>query len=211
MFKQIKIKKNSQIAVSPEDVTGTIDFEALFGSKKPVEMEIGSGKGTFLVEQAKAYPGTHFFGIEWANKFYRYAVDRMERWSVLNVRMMRTDAAVFIKEHVPDSSLKIFHLYFPDPWPKKRHHKRRFFCDENLAQVHRILEPDGIVNVATDHENYFEQMTDVAARAVQQGLFEEIPFIRPAGAREGELVGTNYERKYILEGRQTYTLALRKK
>jgi tRNA (guanine-N7-)-methyltransferase len=102
-------------------------------------------------------------------------------------------------------------LYFPDPWPKKRHHKRRFFQDDNLAQVYRILEPEGIINIATDHAGYFEQMTEVAGKAIGAGFFEEIPFIRPAGAQEGERVGTNYERKYIKEGRPTYTLALRKK
>ena len=198
-------------AVSIDSIDGIIDFETLFGRKRPVEMEIGSGKGTFLVEQAKAFPETNFFGIEWANKFYKYAVDRMERWQLCNVRLLRTDAAIFIKDHVVDASIKMFHLYFPDPWPKKSHHKRRFFCDENLAQIHRILQANGIVNIATDHENYFEQMTDVAGKAIQAGLFEEIPFIRPAGAADGELVGTNFERKYIKEGRHTYTLALRKK
>lgn len=203
-----KIRNN--IAVLPDSLEEIVNFEALFGRKAPVELEIGSGKGTFLVEQAKAFPETNFWGVEWANKFYKYAVDRMERWGLLNVRMIRTDAALLIREHIPDASLKMFHLYFPDPWPKKRHHKRRFFCDENLAQIHRILEPDGIVNVATDHENYFEQMTEVAAKAVQAGLFKEIDFIRPVGAREGESVGTNFERKYIKEGRRTYTLALRK-
>ncbi|MBL7215882.1 MAG: tRNA (guanosine(46)-N7)-methyltransferase TrmB [Phycisphaerae bacterium] len=210
MFQNKKLK-NFCAAVSPDDLDGIMDFETLFGRKGPVEMEIGSGKGTFLVEQAKAFPDTNFFCIEWANKFYKYTVDRIQRWGLLNVRLIRTDAAVFIKNHVPDGSLKMFHLYFPDPWPKKRHHKRRFFCDENLAQIYRILEVDGVVNMATDHENYFEQMVEVAGKAIQAELFEEIPFIRPAGAREGELVGTNYERKYFKEGRHTYTLALRKK
>lgn len=205
-----KKNENLMVAVSPDDLDGMLDFEALFERTGPVELEIGSGKGTFLVEQAKAFPDTNFFGVEWANKFYKYAVDRMERWGLSNVRMIRTDAALLIRDHIPDASLQMFHLYFPDPWPKKRHHKRRFFWDENLAQVHRILAPRGIVNVATDHENYFEQMTDVADRADQAGLFETVDFTRPAGARDGEYVGTNYERKYIIEGRQTYTLALRK-
>jgi tRNA (guanine-N7-)-methyltransferase len=210
MFQEKKTTP-TRVAVSPDDPAGTMDFEALFGRKGPVEMEIGSGKGTFLVEQAKAFPDTSFFGIEWANKYYRYAVDRIERRGLLNVCLMRTDGVVFIKDRLPDACVQMFHLYFPDPWPKKRHHKRRFFCDENLAQVYRILKAEGIMNVATDHENYFEQMTDVAGKAVRAGLFEEIPFIRPAGAHAGELVGTNYERKYRNEGRPTYTLALRKK
>lgn len=206
-----KIKQGQNTAILPEEVPEMADFEALFGRNGPVEMEIGSGKGTFLLEQAKAFPETSFFGIEWANKYFRYAVDRMQRWGISNVRLMRTDAALFIKEHILDASITMFHLYFPDPWPKKRHHKRRFFTDENLTHVHRILKTGGIVNVATDHAPYFEQITDVAGKAVRAGHFEQIPFIRPAGAKEGELVGTNYERKYRKEGRPVYTLALRKK
>jgi tRNA (guanine-N7-)-methyltransferase len=134
----------------------------------------------------------------------------MGRWNIKNVRLMRTDAATFISEHVPDESIQRFHLYYPDPWPKKKHNKRRFFCDENLSQLRRILVPGGIINIATDHADYFEQMTDVGRRAVKHGMFVEIEFIRPSGAKEGEFVGTNYERKYIKEGRSTYTLALKK-
>ena len=95
-------------------------------------------------------------------------------------------------------------------WPKKKHNKRRFFCDENLVQLLRILRPDGIINIATDHADYFEQMTGGARRAIEQKLVKEIDFIRPAGAKDGEIVGTNYERKYMEEGRKTYTLALQK-
>jgi tRNA (guanine-N7-)-methyltransferase len=204
------VKDYKNISVMPEKADGMLDFDILFGRSVPVEMEVGSGKGTFLLEEAKAFPGKNFFGVEWANKYYKLAVDRMGRWSMVNVRLMRTDAAIFIVEHIPDASISVFHLYFPDPWPKKRHNKRRFFCDENLIQLLRILKPEGIINIATDHADYFEQMTEVAERAIQQGRFKETDFIRPAGANDGEIVGTNYERKYMKEGRSTYTLALQK-
>ena len=187
-----------------------IDFDVLFGRSAPVEMEVGSGKGTFILEEARAFPDKNFFGIEWANKYYKLAVDRMGRWEMRNVRMMRTDAADFIAGHIPDASIGVFHLYFPDPWPKKRHNKRRFFCDENLLQLLRILKPSGIINVATDHADYFEQMTEAAERAIGQDVVKAIDFNRPAGARDGETVGTNFERKYLKEGRKTYTLALQK-
>ena len=204
------IKDYENISIRPESVAGMLNFDILFGRSVPVEMEVGSGKGTFLLEEAKAFPEKNFFGIEWANKYYKLAVDRMGRWDMANIRMMRTDAASFIAEHISDESIGVFHLYFPDPWPKKRHNKRRFFCDENLTQLLQILKPDGIINIATDHADYFEQMSAVAERAVEQGRVREIDFIRPAGAGEGELVGTNYERKYMKESRKTYTLALQK-
>lgn len=204
------VNEYRNILIEPENIAGKLDFGDLFGRSAPVEMEVGSGKGTFLLDEAKTFPEKNFLGIEWANKYYKYAVDRIGRWGVRNVRLMRTDAAAFMAEHISGASIHVFHLYFPDPWPKKKHHRRRFFCDENLVHLLRILKPDGIINIATDHAGYFEQMTDVAGRAIEQGLVKEIEFIRPAGAREGEIVGTNYERKYMKEGRRTYTLALQK-
>lgn len=204
------VRDFSDIAIDPKDIEGRLNFNDIFGRKGPVELEIGSGKGTFLLAEAQAFPEKNFLGIEWANKYYKYAVDRLGRWSIPNVRLVRTDAAVFLRDHVPDGSIQRFHMYFPDPWPKKKHHKRRFFCDENLIEILRILEPNGIINIATDHADYFEQMTDVAEKGVARGLVEKVPFIRAAGAIEGEFAGTNYERKYKTEGRVTNTMALRK-
>jgi tRNA (guanine-N7-)-methyltransferase len=209
-MKKRAVKNYTNIVIDPENVEGMLNFDDFFGGPAVVEMEVGSGKGTFLLEEAKAFPEKNFFGIEWANKYYKYAVDRMGRWAIDNVRLMRTDAAIFIAEHIPDTSIEVFHLYFPDPWPKKRHNKRRFFCDENLNQLLRILKPNGIINIATDHAGYFEQMTEVAKRAIDRGTVKKIDFISPAGARDGEIVGTNYERKYITQGRRTNTLALQK-
>jgi tRNA (guanine-N7-)-methyltransferase len=198
------------ISIRPETLDGRIDFEVLFGRLGPVEIEIGSGKGTFLVSQAQAFNKTCFLGIEWASKYYRFAVDRAGRWGLDNVRLIRTDAAHFIAAHVADGSVDGFHLYFPDPWPKRYHHKRRFFDTENLARMLCCLKPSGWINMATDHLNYFEQMQAVAQQAVEAGQVVVIPFMRPVGAQEGEVVGTNYERKYMPEGRRTYTLALQK-
>lgn len=199
-----------EISIEPENIDGVLDFAHLFGRSAPVEMEVGSGKGTFLLAEAQAFPEKNFLGIEWANKYYKSAVDRLGRWNIQNVRIIRTDATDFIAGHVPDNSVQTLHLYFPDPWPKKKHHKRRFFRDENMAQLLRILEPQGTINIATDHAGYFEQMTDVSGRAIEQDLVRVIEFRRPSAAKNGELVGTNYERKYIKEGRKTYTLALQK-
>jgi tRNA (guanine-N7-)-methyltransferase len=200
-----------ELVLEPERLEGTLTTEMIFGRCGPLELEVGSGKGTFLLEQARAFPETLFIGIEWANKYYKYAVDRLGRWGVSNVRLVRTDAADFIREHIGDGSVRMFHLYFPDPWPKKKHHKRRFFSEENLPEMVRILSAGGIINMATDHEDYYAQMRRVADGAIRAALFEEIDFVRPAGARPGETAGTNYERKYMKEGRQTYTLALRKR
>ena len=197
------------ISLKTEDLDGKIVFPDLFGRSAKVHIEIGSGKGTFLLNQAKENPGDNFLGIEWANKYYRYAVDRIGRWGLSNVRLIRTDAASFIIDFVDDNSVDCFHIYFPDPWPKKRHNKRRFICDTNLAQLIRCLKTGGQLRIATDHAEYFEQIQEVLAKA--SDIFEEIDFLPTAGAEKGEWVGTNFERKYIKEQREIYTKALIKK
>jgi len=196
------------ISLKAEELDGKIDFVRIFGRPGPVHIEIGSGKGTFLLSQAKARPGDNFLGIEWARKYYRYAVDRIGRWGLTNVRIIRTDAAGFIADYVPDESVDCFHIYFPDPWPKKRHHKRRFICSANLEHLIRCLKKDGQLRIATDHADYFEQIKRVIV--ARSDALEQIDFIKPAGAEEGELTGTNFERKYIKDQRPIYTIAARK-
>jgi len=103
-----QLKEYPNIALRPEDIAGKIDFFNIFGRKNEVHIEIGSGKGTFLVNQAAALPDVNFLGIEWANKYYKYAVDRMGRRSRGNARLIRTEAASFLAEHIDDNSVKCF-------------------------------------------------------------------------------------------------------
>src|SRR5213075_805870 len=105
----------------------------------PVELEIGYGKGTFLTDQAKARPGVNFLGIEWANWFFRYASDRLRRNDCMNVRMVRAEASFFLQEFVLPETISVLHIYFPDPWPKARHHKRRLVQENFMPLAHRIL------------------------------------------------------------------------
>jgi tRNA (guanine-N7-)-methyltransferase len=196
------------ISLKAEDLDGKIDFVRIFGRHGPVHIEIGSGKGTFLLSQATSQPGDNFLGIEWARKYYRYAVDRIGRWGLTNVRIIRTDATGFLADSVPDDSVDCFHIYFPDPWPKKRHHKRRFICSANLEHLIRCLKTAGQLRIATDHPDYFEQIKMVLAD--RSDALEEIDFTKPAGAESGEWVGTNFERKYIKDKRPIYTIAAQK-
>ena len=202
------LKEYPSVALKPEDLDGKIDFARIFGRKGHVHIEIGVGKATFLLNQARALPDDNFLGIEWARKYYRYAVDRIGRWRLNNVRIIRTDAAQFLAGSIPDSSIICFHIYFPDPWPKKRHHKRRFFNSANLDQLLRCLIPAGTIRIATDHADYFEQIQKVISSHSQ--TLEKIDFLPTAGADTGEWVGSNFERKYRKENRTIYTLALKK-
>jgi tRNA (guanine-N7-)-methyltransferase len=145
------LKDYPEVSLKPEDLDGKIDFVRIFGRSGPVHLEIGIGKAAFLLNQAKSLTDENFLGIEWARKYYRYSVDRIGRWALKNVRIIHTDAAVFLADFIPDNSVDCFHIYFPDPWPKKRHHKRRFFCSANLEQLLRCLKPNGTIRIATDH------------------------------------------------------------
>ncbi len=91
------LKEYPSVALKPENLDGKIDFVRVFGRAGPVHIEIGTGKGTFLLNQARAQPGGNFLGIEWARKYYRYAVDRIGRWGLTNVRIIRT----FVRPHRP--------------------------------------------------------------------------------------------------------------
>lgn len=202
------LKDYPNISLDYENLDKPINFEKIFGRGGPVHIEIGSGNGTFMLNQAKSQPQINFLGIEWARKYYRYAVDRMGRWNVDNVRIIRTEAAAFIAEFVPDSSIECFHIYYPDPWPKKRHHKRRFICNANIEQMLRCLANEGSMQIATDHLEYFEQIKSCLKSYC--AFLKEKEFIASAGASDSEYAGTNYERKYAKENRQTYTIAVKK-
>ena len=202
------LKDYPSVSLRLEDIGGKKFFGGIFGRPGPIHIEIGTGKGGFLLNEAKNQPDANFLGIEWARRYYRYAVDRIGRWGLKNVRIIRTDAVFFLTDFVPDNSVDCFHIYFPDPWPKKRHHKRRFFCANNLKQLLRGLKTGGELKIATDHAEYFEVIKGLIA--AENNTLEEIEFIRPAGSEVGEWVGTNFERKYLKQNIPIYTLALRK-
>lgn len=195
------------VGLNPDTLPRPLNFAELYGNTNPVELEIGSGKGTFLTREATTRPDVNFFGIEWANWFYRYAADRLRRNNCLNARMVRADANFFIREFVPDESISVLHIYFPDPWPKTKHNRRRTVQEAFVPVIKRILKPGGEIRVVTDHKGYWEE--NIQPVITNSGL-ELIDYARPGSAGEDETVGTNFERKYRREGRPFYSIAARK-
>lgn len=212
-------------AVLTDPEAGRLDPRAWFKNPElPFELEIGSGKGTFILEAAKEHPETNFLGIEWAGEFYAYAADRIRRAGLGNVRMLHGDAVEFLRWRCPSGIARVIHLYFSDPWPKKKHHKNRVVQDRFLAECWRVLGSGGELRIVTDHEDYWSWMEEHFARwcvgsdhaaAGNDGLgvapcFQRGEFEPPATAGEGELVGTNFERKYVKEGRRFNSVVLKK-
>ena len=204
------MQTNRELVIEPvgldvETLARPLDWAALYGNANPVEIEIGMGKGTFLTDQAKARPETNFFGIEWARFFWRYASDRLRRHGCANALTVRAEAGFFLNEFVPPGSVSVLHVYFPDPWPKARHHKRRLIQPKFVPVVHRILAPGGRWQVVTDHKGYWEENIEPTIRSAAG--FTVVDYNRPGSANEGEFVGTNFERKYRREGRPFHAIA----
>lgn len=174
----------------------------------PMELEIGSGKGTFIITQATKVPDVNFIGLEYARAFWLYASDRVRRRAIENVRLVYTEATWFLRYYVKPASFRQVHIYFPDPWPKARHNKRRLIQAPFLRELHRVLQPGGQIRLATDHGDYFQWMQEHAAQVTE--LFSRHPFESPEAAGEGELVGTNFERKYRREGRPFHGMVLKR-
>ncbi len=195
------------IIVEPPAAGERVDPVSYFDTPGDVELEIGVGKGGFLLRRAKEHPELRLLGIEWAYPYFRYAADRMARWGVPNVRMMRTDARNYVIHHLVPGCLSALHVYHPDPWPKKRHHKRRLFQPDFVAVATAALLPGGRWAIQTDHAGYFEWIEDVMAR--QEGL-EPIDYDDPACGIVDNQARTNFEIKYLREGRKVHRLAYRK-
>ncbi len=191
----------------PPSTEGRIDPREWFeDATKPFEIEIGSGKGTFLLQEAQKRAEPNYLGFEWASEFYRYAADRLRRNHIPNVKMVHGDATEFLQYWCEANVADIIHLYFSDPWPKTRHHKRRVIQDSTLETFHRVLKKGGIVHVVTDHDALWEWDVEHFDRNTK--LFRQEIFCPAQSASDGELVGTNFERKYKREGRPFHATTL---
>ena len=160
----------------------------LFGNDHPMELEIGSGRGDFLMTRAPANPQINFIGVERNLPIMRRAANKMRGGGHGNVCLIKADILPLLTDWIPASSLSAVHVYFPDPWPKNRHAKRRIFNSLNLALIERALMPKGFFHLRTDHPLYFEEM---------MGVMAELPQWVPIGIPETLLVHkTAFEQRF---------------
>ena len=182
------------------------DPRRLFAGSRPdapLEVEIGSGKGSFLVAESEIRADVLFVGVERARRYWLYAADRLRRRERPNARIVLGDARETL-EALPAGSVAGLHAYFPDPWPKRRHtHRRLLIQPDFLAACERVLAPGASLRVVTDAPEYFAEIERALA---SRKKLDACPYLPPASAREGELAGSNFERKYRLEGRRIQAL-----
>jgi tRNA (guanine-N7-)-methyltransferase len=144
-----------------------------------------------------------FLGIEYQRRYWRYGADRLRRNDCDNARLVLADAVSLIRDYLDDESLAAVHVYFPDPWPKTRHHKRRFVQASRIELVARKMRPGARLQIVTDHAGYFEQIEAV----LESSSLTIIDFDAPAAAASQEIVGSNFERKYRRQGRAFHAIA----
>ena len=190
-----------------DELEAPLSWETVFGRTAPVEIEVGIGKGTLLRRLAAASPDRDFVGIERALKYLRIAAQRVARDRQTNIRLVRAEAISFLETFVPDASVAVFHIYFIDPWPKRRHGKRRFFQPETVRLLERKTAPGGCIRVRTDVDWYFDAIVGLFRQASPLEILEQgrsIADATPAALQ------TNYEVKYRAVGKPIYAATMRR-
>ena len=146
-----------------EGLAPRLDRESLFGRRAPLEIEVGSGKGLFLSAAASCDPDADFLGIEIMAKYARFVAARLAQRSLSNARVIHGDAQHFFRSWLPNACVRAVHVYFPDPWWKARHKKRRVMNEGFLRDVERTLEPGGRLHFWTDVDEYFRTSLELIA------------------------------------------------
>jgi len=178
-----------------------IDLGALFPQKQPLEVELGSGDGSFMVEYARVHPEHNFIGVERLLGRIRKMDRKGRRAGLTNLRGVRIESSYFLEYLLPPHSAVALHIYFPDPWPKRKHRRHRLINERFPTVAHKALRPGGVVYLRTDDESYFEQMLAV---------FTANPLFQAAETRaELNAMLTDFEKDFQTRGIRTLRAAYR--
>lgn len=191
-----------------EQLPNPWDPALLFGRQAPLEIEVGSGKGLFLRNAAAMQPETNFFGIEIAGKYAEFAAYMLAKRNLNNAVVAKADGLRIFAELIPDDSLQAVHVYFPDPWWKKRHKKRRVMRESFIRDIRRTLIPGGKLHFWTDVEEYFYSTLELISACTDlEGPLEVSE--KPA---EHEMdYRTHFERRMRLHNESVYRSEFSKK
>ncbi|MSU62020.1 MAG: tRNA (guanosine(46)-N7)-methyltransferase TrmB [Pedosphaera sp.] len=183
-------------------ITESLDFDAMFKTRQPMELELGSGDGSFLVKYASLNPGRNFVGVERLLGRLRKLDRKARRAGLMNLRLFRIEASYLLEYLAPPGLFDAIHVYFPDPWPKRKHRKNRLINERFVELAHRALKPGGRIFLRTDDQDYFAQMNTVFGASQSFSSLET-----PA-----ELAGvvTDFEHSFNAEGIPTLRAAFRR-
>ncbi len=164
----------STVVVRPDNIATPLPIDELFDPARPLEVDCGCGKGRFLLARAAAHPDVQFLGIDRMLVRMRKLDRKIVRAGLQNVRLLRMEAFYSLQQLLPDHRIRTVYIFFPDPWPKRRHHRRRLFGPEFLDVLWARLETGGTVQVATDHLDYFAEIRKCLAADAR---FSEVPHL----------------------------------
>jgi tRNA (guanine-N7-)-methyltransferase len=184
----------SRVMLSQEVAYFTIEPNAIFARRAPLEIEIGAGKGEFILEYASSNPERNFLAIELSGTVGQLLAVRCGRAELPNVRVARMDARALVNLMLPDASVAAFHIYYPDPWPKERHIKHRMVSPYFVRNLARTLTPDGAIYAASDVKEWAEEIFAM----LEAGGFRRIEKEPPGARRSG------FGRKYMAQGKPVY-------
>ena len=191
------------IELIPETYVAHLDLLAIFGRAAPLHVDLGCGDGSFLCELAQRYPDRNFLGIE---RLVRRVAKACRKAAPLeNVRVLNVESSYAARYLLPEASVETFYLLFPDPWPKRRHQRRRIVKADFLDAIHHALADDGFFRIATDQLGYFEQIRGIARSHSGFSIVEA-----NASPARTDLPLTKFERRFRALGASIYRLALRK-
>jgi tRNA (guanine-N7-)-methyltransferase len=185
----------------PEELPTPWQSETLFGRRAMLEVEVGTGKGLFLAAAAAELPEHNFLGIEVSQKYARYAAARLAKRNLTNALVVRGDALRVFHERISDASLFAVHVYFPDPWWKARHKKRRVMNAAFLADVERTLMPGGTLHFWTDVHEYFETTVELIKQVTRLDGPHAVAELEPQHDLDYR---THFERRTRLSGEPVY-------
>jgi len=189
----------------PHETPAMLDYATLFGREASTIVEIGFGMGESTAAIAKLQPEKNFIGIEVHTPGVGALLKLIGEGSIDNLRIVQHDAVEVLKQMIPDASLAGLHIFFPDPWPKKRHHKRRLIQPELVKLLVQKLKPDGYLHLATDWEDYAMHMLEVLQ--AEPGLKNTADTFAPRPCYRGT---SGFERKGLAKGHDVWDLVYRK-
>ena len=184
-----------------------LDFESIFGNNAPITLEIGFGNGESLLEQAINNPERNFLGIEVHTPGVGHLIHEAQQAGINNLRVIRHDAVEVLDKQIPENTLDRVQLFFPDPWHKKRHNKRRILKNDFVETIRKHLRIGGQFHMATDWENYAEHMLETMNQ--HPGLSNtaaEANFVSPQGLRPE----TKFERRGLKLGHGVWDMVYEK-